>query len=181
MLPRCRGSRPGKLPLHQPCLLPLGTGVGLGCICFSTLEAGPISKALDQPSHPNSPASGTPARASGSSGPVRHPAGVSSQGGWHFVAAAPPVPPLCASGNPDPADCLINVLTVKRVSLPCTLQSPVSSPAPWRSLAPPPSASSALSWVGQGLLCLRGLKTARLGLLPPSSGSPPLLQGHAPD
>lgn len=48
----------------------------------------------------------------------------------------------------------------------CILRLQVSRDSNLRggALHPLPSASSAPSWLGQGLLCLRGLKKARLGL-----------------
>lgn len=54
VLPRCQGTHSREAaPSHW------ALGVGLSRVCFFTLEAGPISKALDQPSQPTPPASGT--------------------------------------------------------------------------------------------------------------------------
>lgn len=97
-LPGGRGPRPGKLPLQLALPLPLALQ------WVSAQSASPPWK-LVPPLRSWTSCLNQPHPSLAPPGPGSSPCWVSSHGGWHCVAEAPPVPPPCGPWDPRPADC----------------------------------------------------------------------------
>lgn len=154
VLPRCQGTHAtGAAPSHW----------ALAWVSTESAsppwKSSPIFKALEHPLQPTPPASGSPCLSQWYPGLRLSPC----------LVPDIPLPRLLSplrEVHGSPTALTADSCTKRPVLLLCIFRLQVSRHPNLceGALHPLPSASSAPSWVGQGLLCLRGLKKARLGL-----------------